>query len=475
MKRKYLLFLICCFLIEGAFSQTLQQARSLYSKGNYEEAKPTFKKYVTSSPSNANYNLWYGVCCLKTGEANEAIPYLEKAVKRRATGGQFYLAQAYHESYRFQEAVDNLEEYISELKKRKKETEEADSLLKRSKLFLRMIKGVEEVCIIDSFVIDKKDFLNAYKINEYSGKLFTYNDFFQKKGDHTGTVYQTEIGNKIYYGERNEKGELNIFTQNKLSDEWGKPHPLPSNINTSGNTNYPYILSDGITIYYATDGEGLGGYDIYVTRYNTETDAYLTPENVGMPFNSPFNDYMYVIDEYNNLGWFASDRFQPEEKVCVYVFIPNTSKQTYNYETMDQKQLILLAQIHSLHDTWNNKDEVNKAQQRLKEAILYKPQEQQRIDFKFIIDDNTTYYLWEEFKSPKAKLLYKHYQQLEKDYLQQKEKLRNLRDEYIQADKETKVRISPSILDLEKRTLQMSQELDTLEIDVRNAEKIKSK
>ena len=81
----------------------------------------------------------------------------------------------------------------------------------------------------------------------------------------------------------------------------------------------------------------LGGYDIFVTRYNTNTDTYLVPENVGMPFNSPYNDYMYVIDEYNNLGWFASDRFQPEGKVCIYVFIPNNSKQTYNYEAMDQQ------------------------------------------------------------------------------------------------------------------------------------------
>ena len=36
----------------------------------------------------------------------------------------------------------------------------------------------------------------------------------------------------------------------------------------------------------------MGGYDIFVTRYNSDTDNYLNPENVGMPFNSPFNDYM---------------------------------------------------------------------------------------------------------------------------------------------------------------------------------------
>ena len=33
-------------------------------------------------------------------------------------------------------------------------------------------------------------------------------------------------------------------------------------VNASGNANYPFVLSDGVTVYYASDGEGLGGYDI---------------------------------------------------------------------------------------------------------------------------------------------------------------------------------------------------------------------
>ena len=32
-----------------------------------------------------------------------------------------------------------------------------------------MLKGVEDVCVIDSFVIDKANFLKAYKISEESG------------------------------------------------------------------------------------------------------------------------------------------------------------------------------------------------------------------------------------------------------------------------------------------------------------------
>lgn len=338
-----------------------------------------------------------------------------------------------------------------------------------------MLKGVEEVCIIDSFVVDKANFLATYKISEESGKLFTFNEFFQTEGNHPGTVYETEIGNKIYYSEQGERGNLDIFSKNKLANEWSNGRPLPGSINESGNANYPFVLSDGLTIYYATDGEGLGGYDIFVTRYNTNTDSYLTPENVGMPFNSPYNDYMHVIDEYNNLGWFASDRFQPEGKVCIYVFIPNSSKKTYNYEAMDTQQIIRLSQIHSLKETWKDENEVNEALQRLQEAINHKPQERRTIDFEFVIDDNTTYYLLNDFKSPKAKQLFQRYQQLEKDYLQQVDKLENQRQQYAQANKQGKDKMAPAILDLEKRVLQMSGELDTLAVSIRNAEKTNSK
>lgn len=122
--------------------------------------------------------MWYGVCCLNTGEAEEAIKYLETAVKRRVTSGQLYLAQAYNAVYRFEDAVGTYEDYIAEL------TKEDVRPLKpktsgKSKANLRLLKGVEEVCFIDSFVVDKKDFLEAYKISPESGKLFMYDTYFE--------------------------------------------------------------------------------------------------------------------------------------------------------------------------------------------------------------------------------------------------------------------------------------------------------
>lgn len=472
MKKKHILFFLFCLILTGISAQTLEQAKTMYNKGQYDQAKPVFEKYVKSQAANGNYNLWYGVCCLKTGEPDKALKYLELAVKKRIPTGQLYLAENYNDLYRFDEAIKNYEAYIEDLTKKKRPTEEAEKLLEKTKSNLRMLKGVEEVCVIDSFIVDKANFLDAYKISEESGKLFSYNSFFKTEGEHPGTVYETELANKIYYGEKDKKGLLNILSKNKLLDEWSKGMELPGSINASGNTNYPYVLTDGVTIYYASDGEGsMGGYDIFVTRYNTNTDTYLSPENVGMPFNSPYNDYMYVIDEYNNLGWFASDRYQPDGKVCVYVFIPNKSKQVYNYEAMDPKQIIALAQLKSLKTTWKDKQEVSNAKKRLEAAINHKPQEQFVADFEFIIDDNTTYYHLDDFKSPQAKEQFKKYQQKEKDYRQQESKLNSQRQWYARANKEEKTKMAPSILDLEKRVEQMIRELDKEAIDIRNTEK----
>ena len=197
MKRKYILFLICSFFLGGASAQTLNRHAPYLQKVTTNKPNPYFRNMPNLNRPMVTTATGTVSCCLKTGEtgrSREVSP--ETAVKRRVAGGQLYLGQAYNDTYRFEDAVNCFEEYIADLSKRKRSTEEAEALLEKSKADLRMLKGVEDVCIIDSFVVDKANFLSAYKISEESGKLFTFNEFFQTEGDHPGTVYETEIGNK---------------------------------------------------------------------------------------------------------------------------------------------------------------------------------------------------------------------------------------------------------------------------------------
>lgn len=471
-KIKYILIVLICLSGLHVQAQTLAQAKELYQQGNFEKAKPVFNKYVKSQPGNGNYHLWYGVCCLHTNEPQLAVKHLEIAVKKRIPSGQFFLGQAYHQNYQFEEAIKVYEDYISDLTKRKRSTQTAEQLLAISKLGSRLLKGVEEVCFIDSFVVDKENFLKTYKISPESGKLFSYDEYFGEISGTSGTVYETELGNKIYYAELQADSTISILSSNKMQEEWTQGYLLPSAINETVNANYPYVMTDGITIYYAADGpQSIGGYDIFVTRYNTANNNYLTPQNIGMPFNSIANDYMYVIDEFNNLGWFASDRNQPEGKVCIYVFIPNTSKQVYNYEQLKKQHIRHLAMLHDIQKTQTDSTAVSDAKQRLNNIQLMQPVTEQRHNFEFVIDDHHTYHRLSDFRSTAAKELFNSYRQQKESYQQQKSELEDLRSDYAQGSQANKQKLTPAILDLEKRIEQIAQKNEQTAIQIRKLEK----
>lgn len=470
MSKRYIALFLACCLGGMLYAQSLAQSRKLFNEGKYEEAKPAFRKLLKQGPNNANYNYWYGACCYETGEKAEAESYLKKAAARNVNDAYRYLAELQADQYRFDEAVENMEKYISLQQKKKADTAEAESRLEFIKLGARMLKGTEQVTIIDSFVVEKERLLSAYRIGPESGTLCAAGQYFQRDDLPGSILYQTELKNKIYYAIPYQD-TLALYTQDRLADKWEEATPLRG-LQEHGNKNYPYVLSDGSTLYYACDGEGsLGGYDIFVTRYNSETNRYLRPENIGMPFNSPANDYLYVIDEFNNLGWFATDRYQPEGKVCVYVFIPNDTRLTFNYENTDEAVVRQAARIQSIVLTWNDADAIRAARRRLAMVTYQQPEQQQKRDFEFVIDDNTTYYTASEFKSPQAKRLFAQWQQGSKDFATLSETLEAKRLLYHQGNAGKRQSLTPEIMDLERRAEKMETDLAEMEITIRNTEK----
>ena len=174
------------------------------------------------------------------------------------------------------------------------------------------------------------------------------------------------------------------------------------------------MLSDGVTLYYSsTSSESLGGYDIYVTRYNTDTKKYLKAENMGMPYNSLYNDYFLAIDEANQLGWLVSDRYQPEGKVCVYLFIHNETRNIYSTDD-DMDNLRHLAVIHDIASTQQeNKNIVLEAKQRYKNLLTsLQNNNDEKIEFTFPVYNGIVYHNMNEFKSSKAKQMATNWKEL---------------------------------------------------------------
>ncbi len=116
-------------------------------------------------------------------------------------------------------------------------------------------------------------------------------------------------------------GGTDIYVSRKLGYKWTKPVNLGINVNTTGNEMFPFIHPDG-SLYFSTDGHaGLGGLDIFVTRYNGY--KWDKPSNIKPPFNSSKDDFAYVINDNHTIGYFSSNRDGGKGGDDIYYFEKN--------------------------------------------------------------------------------------------------------------------------------------------------------
>lgn len=219
----------------------------------------------------------------------------------------------------------------------------------------KMMEAVQKTVVFDSVVVDKAQFLDAYCLDPEIATVGDYDKIFSTNG-HKGSYACTNgMKTKSYFALADTAGNTTIYTSDYFDNQWSEASHV-AGIDTKEafpKANYPYLMTDGQTLYFAAKGsESLGGYDIFFTRYDSDSKSFLQPENIGMPFNSTANDYMLVIDDINQVGWFASDRHQPEGKVCIYMFVPSSVRENYDSSEMEDEKLESLAQLNSIADTW---------------------------------------------------------------------------------------------------------------------------
>ena len=334
-----------------------------------------------------------------------------------------------------------------------------------------MREATQQIIFIDSVVVAKDDFLSIIQLNPESGKLYAYDQYFRSEGHPESYVYINEMGNKCYFSDENATSQMQLYTLDKLGEEWSDPLALKGIYNGISEANYPFMMTDGTTFYFAAKGkESIGGYDIFVTRADSENGQFLKPENIGMPFNSEANDYMYVIDELSNIGYFVTDRRQPEGKVCVYMFIPPTSRHIYNSDTYSDAQLRGFADISRIANTWGKGTERKLALERLKAINKANPTQQSKSAINFIVNDRITYTDISQFQAPDSPDLYRELQSTKKQLKETEQLLEKSRNFYAKAKPEDKRVLRTEILDAERQFVRLTNDIKTLEKRIRQSE-----
>ena len=100
-------------------------------------------------------------------------------------------------------------------------------------------------------------------------------------------------------------GGMDIWFCKKDSTGWNKPINAGSDVNTSGNEEFPFIRKDGM-LFFSSDGlPGFGGLDIFSAKQIA--DKWILNRNEGVGINSLADDFgVFFID--NNQGYISSNR-----------------------------------------------------------------------------------------------------------------------------------------------------------------------
>ncbi len=125
---------------------------------------------------------------------------------------------------------------------------------------------------------------------------------------------------KMFF-ERRSDGQSDIYTSTRVRDSlWSVPELLGSSHMSSKDEVMPIVSYDGKKLYYSSKGLfGMGGYDLFVCQWDEASGSWGEPQNLGFPFSSVGDDFLYSDTPDGNFTIFASNRDCGADSVTIYV------------------------------------------------------------------------------------------------------------------------------------------------------------
>lgn len=455
----------CFFIISlVANGLTLDDVSDMIRRGDLAEASRTLDSIAAQAPRNARADYLRGelmIACNDDAKAEESFAAAQKKGDHTAI---LRLAEIANRQFRVDDAEQLLDDYRAYLKRnrRKKLTDESGDLEARISKTRTMLDRVENIVVFDSIVVDREDFFRAYRLSPESGSLLAADDMpagFNAADQ--STAYRSEDGRELIWAEENEDNNLVLKRSDSLiGNEWSDPESLGDHLSLGGDASFPFLMPDGVTLYYASDGEGsIGGYDIFISRNNGL--KFLDPQNIGLPYNSPYDDYLMVIDELTGIGWWATDRNRIPGFVTIYMFTPSDLR--HNIDS-DSPELASRARLSSIADTWPENADFEPLRAKL--AGLHAKASRPKPQFAFSMPDGRVLTRLDQFASPRARETMERYLAAKSRLDESRQRLSSLRQRYAGGDKS----VSSEIFELERQEISQRQNLKRLSNDVIKAE-----
>ena len=164
-----------------------------------------------------------------------------------------------------------------------------------------------------------EDFFLMYPMEEGAWRM-TPNPLDSQGDAFNQATYIPEDARIIYFSAQDSEGIRNIYMTHSSEGKWSVPSLLNENLTSASDEIFPVLSQDERTLYFASRGlYGMGGYDLYSSRWNRETNDWEQPVNMGFPYSSPYDDFLFMNTADGRYSIFASNRECSADSVYIYV------------------------------------------------------------------------------------------------------------------------------------------------------------
>lgn len=318
-------------------------------KGAFSDALNDYLTALNYNEDNAALNYLTGICYLKTAEPRKALKYLDNAYFNYSgvtADIQYWLGRAYQYNYKFDDAVENYEEYRESLtskqykklqykiNKRITECESGEKLMKQPvRCFVDNLgDGINTKAPEYSPVFFFKDsvlYFTSRRENTTGGKKNPYNRMYYEdvylskfKNGKWGKAQQLEYPINTKHNDavtdispdgrelcvyRGYKGGGDLYNSQYKGDYWKKPGKM-SRINKGNYRESSVSVSkDSMILYFISNRKGgQGRQDIWVSYKTQDGRKWQTPENLGPVVNTKYDEETVEISSDGKTLYFSS-------------------------------------------------------------------------------------------------------------------------------------------------------------------------
>ena len=229
---------------------------------------------------------------------------------------------ALRKAYRFEESLDVYEQALDSALA---VGNEALADLVRDRTVLsengrNMSRFVQKPTVIAKRLFSLDEFFLYYPLEDRSWRALPNPLDSSSTDGLVRALFAPDWNDVIYFSAEGDEGVRNLYITEQQDTVWSVPVLLEKQSTTDSNEIYPMLSPDGKTLYFSSKGfYGAGGYDLYKSVLDEATQTWSVPQNMGFPYSSPADDFLYVESEDGEYAVFASNRECPADSVWVYV------------------------------------------------------------------------------------------------------------------------------------------------------------